>query len=115
MGLTGSERKHSSRLRLYEVTKKDSRAQTHTHTHMDCYNPPPTLGLINSSSQVKQQNIIIPVLDYIAKSSHKQSQVLQEMKAEVCHLKEAQLELREIVENLQDKESLNIDKYKVFK
>ena len=44
MGSTRSETKLSPRLRGNTQTH----SQTHTHTQTDCYNPPPTLGLINN-------------------------------------------------------------------
>ena len=35
-----------SYLQDYEVTHKHTDTHAHTHTQTDCYNPPPTLGLI---------------------------------------------------------------------
>ena len=60
-----------------------------------------------------KQHLLFPVLDYIAKSSYKQTQILQEIKTEINVLKQAQQDLKELVEQLENKESLNIDKYKV--
>ena len=44
MGSTRSETNHSPRLRTNRQT--DRHTDTHTHTQTNCYNPPPTLGLI---------------------------------------------------------------------
>ena len=49
MGSTKSETKHSPRLQVNRQTDRHIHTHTHTHTHTqaDCYNPPPTLGLIS--------------------------------------------------------------------
>ena len=54
------------------------------------------------------------MLDYLAKNSFRQSQALQEIKTEVQIIKDSQKELRDLIEQLQTKENLNIDQYKVY-
>ena len=60
-----------------------------------------------------RQHPLFPVLDYIAKHSYRQSQVLEELKTEVQSIKKNQKDLQTSIEKLQDKGSLNIDQFKV--
>ena len=55
-----------------------------------------------------RQHPLFPTLDYLAKNSFKQAQVLEQIKAEVHSSKEA---IRD--GNLQEKGDVNIDQYKV--
>ena len=53
------------------------------------------------------------MLDYLAKTAFKQSQLLQEMKDEIQNLADGQKGLQSQLEKMQEKGDINIDQYKV--
>ena len=65
-------------------------------------------------SDAGRQHCLFPVLDYIAKTVYKQSESMNELKTELQIVKDSVKELRELVDRLQDKESLNIGRFKVL-
>lgn len=64
-------------------------------------------------SDAAKSHCLFPLLDFIAKSCYKQSEVLQEVKGKINQLQQAQKELTELIESIHQTQSLCIDKYKV--